>query len=58
MNQKAKLLEVKSEYGVYDQQRRKIASVREVGISLTRLAMGGNDGTRRLQILDTQGPPA
>ena len=54
VNQRAKLLEVKSEYGVYDQQGQKIASVREVGISLTRLAMGGNDGTRRLQVVDAE----
>ncbi len=55
VNQKAKLFETKSEYGVYNQQGQKVGSVREVGISLTRLAMGGNDGTRRLQIVDTNG---
>jgi len=55
VHQKAKLFEMKSEYGVYDQHGQKVGSVREVGISLTRLAMGGNDGTRRLQIVDTNG---
>jgi uncharacterized protein YxjI len=55
VNQKAKLFETKSEYGVYNQKGQKVGSVREVGISLTRLAMGGNDGTRRLQIVDTNG---
>jgi len=55
VNQKAKLFEMKSEYGVYNQHGQKVGTVREVGISLTRLAMGGNDGTRRLQIVDTNG---
>ncbi|HEY3545324.1 MAG TPA: phospholipid scramblase-related protein [Propionicimonas sp.] len=55
VNQKAKLFELKSEYAVYNQHGQMVGTVREIGISLTRLAMGGNDGTRRLQIVDMNG---
>ncbi len=55
VNQKAKLFEMKAEYGVYNHQGQKVGAVREIGFSLTRRAIGGNDGTRRLQIVDMNG---
>lgn len=55
VNQKAKLFEMKAEYAVFNQHGQKIGAVQEIGFSLTRLTRGGNDGTRRLQIVDTNG---
>jgi uncharacterized protein YxjI len=55
VNQKAKLFERRAEYEVYDQHGYKLGSVREVGMSLARRAVAGNDATRRLQIVDLNG---
>lgn len=55
VNQKAKLFEKKAEFGVYNQHAQKIGAVRETGYSVSRLAMGGNSGRRRLEVLDAGG---
>ncbi|WP_456844449.1 phospholipid scramblase-related protein [Cellulomonas sp. P5_C6] len=55
VNQRAKLFEMKSEFGVYNQHGQKIGAVREKGYSVSRAVMGGDNGTRRLQIVDLKG---
>jgi hypothetical protein len=58
INQKAKLFERKAEYSVFDQQGRKVGAVRQFGTSMSRLAVGRDSATKRLQIMDGNGRPA
>ena len=55
VNQKAKLFEKRAEYSVFNQSGQKIGAVREFGHSLTRMTMGQDNATRRLQITDADG---
>ncbi|KQY25543.1 hypothetical protein ASD16_02835 [Cellulomonas sp. Root485] len=55
VNQRATLFGTKSEFGVFDQRGRRIGAVREKGHSVSRAMMGGENGTRRLQIVDVDG---
>lgn len=58
VNQKPKLVEVNAEYAVYEQYGRQIATVREVGQSLIKNAIGirvAPNRTRQLQIVDPSG---
>lgn len=55
VNQKAKLFERKAEYAVFDQHGRKLGGIREFGISMSRMAVGRDNATKRLQIVDAEG---
>jgi hypothetical protein len=57
VNQKAKLFERRAEYGVYDQYGHKVGGVREFGTSMSRMVVGRENGTKRLQIVDENGQP-
>lgn len=57
VNQKAKLFERKAEYSVFDQHGQKVGGVRQFGLSMSRLAVGPDNATKRLQILDPEGRP-
>ncbi|MDN3495278.1 phospholipid scramblase-related protein [Planococcus sp. APC 4015] len=57
VNQKAKLFEKKAEYAVFNQQGEKVAGVREFGKSMTSIAVGRENATKRLQIVDAAGLP-
>lgn len=57
VNQKAKLFERKAEYTVFDRHGRKVGGVREFGISMARLAVGRENATKRLEIVDADGTP-
>lgn len=57
INQKAKLFERRAEYSVFDQDGRKVGGVREFGISMSRIAVGRENATKRLQIVDAFGSP-
>jgi uncharacterized protein YxjI len=57
VNQKAKLFERKAEYSVFDQHGRKVAGVRQFGISMSRMVVGRDNATKRLQIVDAEGRP-
>ncbi|WP_344785235.1 phospholipid scramblase-related protein [Microbacterium kribbense] len=57
VNQKAKLFERRAEYGVFDQHGRNLGGVRELGASMSRLAVGRENATKRLQIVDAEGRP-
>lgn len=57
VNQKAKLFEKKAEYAVFDQCGRKVGGVRQFGTSMSRLAVGRDNATKRLQIVDADGNP-
>lgn len=57
VNQKAKLFEKKAEYEVFDQLGRKMGGVRQFGTSMSRVAVGRDNATKRLQIVDAQGMP-
>lgn len=57
VNQKAKLFEKKAEYAVFDQSGRRLGGVREFGISMSRIAVGRDNATKRLQIVDADGRP-
>ena len=58
INQKAKLFEKKAEYSVFDQQGRKVGGVRQFGSSMSRMVVGRDNATKRLQIVDGDGRPA
>lgn len=55
VNQKAKLFERKAEYSVFNQHGRKVAGVRQVGISMSSMVVGRDSATKRLQIVDDEG---
>lgn len=57
VNQKAKLFERKAEYEVFDQYGHKVGGVREFGTSMSRMVVGRENGTKRLQIVDANGQP-
>ncbi|WP_104176422.1 phospholipid scramblase-related protein [Cryobacterium sp. Y50] len=57
VNQKAKLFERKAEYSVFSQHGHKIGGVRQFGISMSRMVVGRDNETKRLQIVDTDGRP-
>ena len=57
VNQKAKLFEKKAEYSVFNQQGHKVGGVRQFGISMSRLVVGRENETKRLQIVDAEGRP-
>ncbi|CAH0123302.1 hypothetical protein SRABI121_00481 [Microbacterium sp. Bi121] len=57
VNQKAKLFEKKAEYTVFDRNGRRLGGVREFGISMSRIAVGRDNATKRLQIIDADGRP-
>lgn len=55
VNQKAKLFERKAEYSVFNQHGSKVAGVREYGTSMSRMVVGRDNATKRLQIVDEGG---
>lgn len=55
VNQKGKLFEKKAEYAVFNQIGHKVGAVREFGYSITRMTMGRDNATRRLQIMGADG---
>ncbi|WP_250646181.1 LURP-one-related/scramblase family protein [Microbacterium tenebrionis] len=57
VNQKAKLFEKKAEYTVFDQHGRRVGGVREFGASMSWIAVGRDNATKRLQIVDADGRP-
>jgi uncharacterized protein YxjI len=57
VNQKAKLFEKKAEYEVFNQHGHKVGGVREFGKSMSRVAVGRENATKRLQIVDSVGRP-
>ncbi|CDK00605.1 conserved hypothetical protein [Microbacterium sp. C448] len=57
VNQKAKLFEKKAEYEVFNQLGHKVGGVREFGRSMSRLVVGRDSSTKRLQIVDALGQP-
>ncbi|HEX2274102.1 MAG TPA: phospholipid scramblase-related protein [Acidimicrobiales bacterium] len=62
VNQKAKLIEVNNEYGVYDQTGRQIGAVRQVGQSTAKkvlrvLSSMDQFLTHKLQVVDMTGTP-
>jgi uncharacterized protein YxjI len=57
VNQKAKLFEKKADYEVFNQRGQKVGSVREYGVSMSRAAVGRENSTKRLQIVDADGKP-
>ncbi|KQO96919.1 hypothetical protein ASF30_17820 [Leifsonia sp. Leaf264] len=57
VNQKAKLFEKKAEYSVFDQHGRKVGGVRQFGYSMSRMAVGRDNATKRFQIVDAEGQP-
>lgn len=57
VNQKAKLFERKAEYSVFNQHGHKVGGVRQFGISMSRIVVGRENETKRLQIVDADGHP-
>ncbi|WP_353816433.1 phospholipid scramblase-related protein [Agromyces sp. SYSU T00266] len=57
VNQKAKLFERKAEYQVFNQHGHKVGGVREYGSSMSRMVVGRENSTKRLQIVDADGRP-
>ncbi|WP_394553369.1 phospholipid scramblase-related protein [Agromyces sp. MMS24-JH15] len=57
VNQKAKLFEKKAEYQVFNQHGHKVGGVREYGSSMSRVVVGRENSTKRLQIVDADGRP-
>ncbi|GAA4383309.1 phospholipid scramblase-related protein [Agromyces bauzanensis] len=57
VNQKAKLFEKRAEYAVFDQHGRKVGGVRQFGSSMSRMAVGRDNETKRFQIVDREGRP-
>jgi uncharacterized protein YxjI len=57
VNQKAKLFEKKAEYEVFNRLGHKVGGVREFGRSMSRIAVGRDNSTKRLQIVDALGQP-
>ena len=57
VNQKAKLFERKAEYSVFNQQGHKVGGVRQFGTSMSRMVVGRENETKRLQIVDAIGQP-
>jgi uncharacterized protein YxjI len=57
VNQKAKLFEKKAEYSVFSQNGHKLGGVRQFGISMSRMVVGRDNATKRLQIVDADGVP-
>lgn len=55
VNQKAKLFEKKAEYRVFDQTGRQVGGVRQYGHSMSRMAVGRENATKRFQIFDASG---
>lgn len=58
VNQKPKLIAANAEYAVFDQHGHSVGTVREIGQSRLKNAVlpgGGDNGTKRLQILDVDG---
>jgi uncharacterized protein YxjI len=58
VNQKAKLVEINTEYAVYDQHGHQIGAVREVGQSIVKKAIAlrtDSDRSYRLQLVDNNG---
>lgn len=57
VNQKAKLFEKKAVYEVFNQHGQKVGGVREYGISMSRVAVGRENSTKRFQIVDAEERP-
>jgi len=57
VNQKAKFWEKKAEYAVFNQHGHKVGGVREYGVSMSRMVVGRENSTKRLQIVDADGRP-
>ncbi|MCM6764083.1 DUF2510 domain-containing protein [Rathayibacter sp. ZW T2_19] len=57
INQKAKLFERKSEYGVFERGGRRVGGVRQFGTSMSGAVVGRENATKRLQIVDERGQP-
>ncbi|MBG6060108.1 uncharacterized protein YxjI [Cryobacterium sp. MP_M5] len=57
VNQKAKLFERKAEYSVFTQHGHKVGGVRQLGTSMSRMVVGRDNATKRLQIVDADGGP-
>lgn len=57
VNQKAKLWEKKAEYAVFNQHGHRVGAVREYGVSMSRMVVGRENSTKRLQIVDADGRP-
>lgn len=57
INQKAKFFEKKAEYSVFNQHGQKVGGVRQFGMSMSRIAVGRDNATKRLQIVDAQARP-
>ena len=57
VNQKAKLFERKAEYSVFNQHGNKVGGVRQFGTSMSRVVVGRDNATKRLQIVDANGGP-
>ncbi|WP_434810138.1 phospholipid scramblase-related protein [Microbacterium sp. bgisy189] len=55
VNQKAKLFERKAEYTVFNQHGHRVGGVREFGRSMSRMAVGRDNATKRFQIVDRDG---
>jgi hypothetical protein len=57
VNQKAKLFERKAEYSVFSQYGHMVGGVRQFGTSMSRMVVGRDNVTKRLQIVDAGGGP-
>lgn len=57
VNQRAKLFEKKADYAVFNQRGHQVGGVREYGVSMSRVAVGRENSTKRLQIVDAEGLP-
>lgn len=57
VNQKAKLFERKAEYSVFNQHGHRVGGVRQFGTSMSRMVVGRDNATKRLQVVDAQGGP-
>ncbi|GHD51691.1 hypothetical protein D9V29_12455 [Mycetocola manganoxydans] len=57
VNQKAKLFERKAEYSVFSQHAHKVGGVRQFGTGMSRMVVGRDNATKRLEIVDASGRP-
>ena len=57
INQRAKLFERKAEYSVFNQQGVRVGGARQFGMSMSRMVVGQENATKRIQIIDESGVP-
>ncbi|MBH0099342.1 DUF2510 domain-containing protein [Salinibacterium sp. NSLL150] len=57
INQRAKLFEQRAEYSIFSQQGVRVGGARQFGMSMSRMVVGQDNATKRLQIVDAAGIP-